>query len=91
MTLSELSQAVIDLLARTDYTESKSHEHINRAIRRIQNAVQLPDMESTVVLTLDSNLSAGIPNDYRGTMQLLTLWISVLLSLKKGSSRNLRS
>jgi hypothetical protein len=71
MNLGELKTHLDDLLARTDYTDSKKTTHINRALRRIQTATQLPDMEKTVALTLDSDLSADIPSDFRGTRHMV--------------------
>jgi hypothetical protein len=70
MNLGELKSELGDLMARTDYTGSKQTTHINRAIRRIQTAAQLPDMEKAVTLTLDASLGADIPSDYRSTRHM---------------------
>lgn len=71
MNLGELKTALDDLLARTDYTDSKKVTHINRAIRRIQNAAQIPDSEKSVELTLDADLSIDIPSDLLHTRHMV--------------------
>jgi len=73
MNLGELKTSLDDLMARTDYTDSKKTQHINRALRRIQTLAQLPEMESTVGLTLDSNLSVVIPSDHFSTRDMYIL------------------
>jgi hypothetical protein len=70
MNLGVLKSELGDLMARTDYTGTKQVTHINRAIRRIQSAARLPEMEKAVTLTLDSTLGADIPADFRSTRHI---------------------
>lgn len=70
MNLGELKTELNDLMARTDYTEAKRVTHINRALRRLQTATNLPDMEKAVELSLDSDLSIDIPSDHRHTRHI---------------------
>jgi hypothetical protein len=70
MNLGELKTELNDLMARTDYTAAKQVTHINRALRRLQTATNLPDMEKAVVLSLDSALAVDIPSDHRHTRHI---------------------
>lgn len=64
MNYSQLKAEVIDLMARTDYTDTKAGLHVNRAIDRIARVAELPLMEKVIVHTLSDSPTMYIPNDY---------------------------
>jgi hypothetical protein len=63
MTFGELKEALGDLMARTDYTDAKRAQHINRAIRRIQRVAKLPMMERSHFVATDDRSGIDIPDD----------------------------
>lgn len=64
MNYAQLKAEVIDLMARTDYTDTKAGLHVNRAIDRIARVAELPLMEKVIVHTLTDSPTMYIPNDY---------------------------
>jgi hypothetical protein len=64
MNFGELKTELRDLMARTDYTNTKAGQHINRAINRLSRVQGLPNMEKAVEVVLETSPSIPIPTDF---------------------------
>jgi len=72
MNFGQLKTEVRDLLARTDYTDTKAGTHVNRGMNRIIRVAELPLQEKAVTVTLtDSNMMA-IPDDFIAVKHMIS-------------------
>jgi hypothetical protein len=71
MNFGEIKTLVRDLVARTDYTDTKVGEHINLAINRLSRVQGLPNMEKAVDVTLTAYGAVDIPSDFINIVHLI--------------------